>query len=204
MMSPSPTFVELVELGDGADRPRRDAGAGTEAVHERFAAVLVALRHVFVGFVDGGDGPGLEHVDVAADHRPLHVLGFAVVVLDALADGDERLDLLVGEHACLALLVGHLALDGLTRLDVLDVHQLLVRDGDLLDLAGIAVHVVVVRGDRAGDDRLAEPPRRLDDGLVGARRGWLVNITPDFSASTMRWTTTAMSTMSCSKPCSSR
>ena len=173
-------LVELVEFVDDADRPGDDAWACSQSAEQDVAGALCDLRppvrhclargSVDSVVADGGDGPRLEHVDVAVDDGPLDVLRRVVVGFDLFAEVDEGGDLFVGEDALFASVVGDVDLDGLAGVLVFDVHQLLVRDGYVDDLPRLAVDDVVVRGDGPGDDGLAESPRRLDDDARFAGR----------------------------------
>jgi len=146
--------------------PRRAAVAGRCARRGVGAGRLIAAGVL----ADRRDRPRLEHVYLAVVDRPLDVLRGAVVVLDPLAERDEVADLGVGEDPLGPAVLRDVELDRLAGLRVLHHLHLLVRDGDLVDLGPPAVVHVVVRGDGARDDRLAEPPRGLDGDLRRASR----------------------------------
>jgi hypothetical protein len=93
------------------------------------------------------------------------------VVLDRLAEFDQPIDFGLGEHPLVPLVLGDLTFDGFARGLVFDMHQLLRGDRRRLDVARRPVDDVVVGGHGAGDDRLAQSPRRLDDDTRIAGRG---------------------------------
>jgi len=111
-----------------------------------------------------GDGPGLEQGDPACDLGPLQVDGPPQGLLDGPAEGREPLELLLGE-AGLPDLGGGQGADPRAALRML-LDQGLLDGHAALQQPALAAEQEGVRRAPA-DDRLAQPPGRGDQHLLG-------------------------------------
>ena len=122
------------------------------------------------GVPGGGDGSGLDDVDLVVLDAPLHVHGLLVVDLDLPSDLRDLLDAVVGDLLGLDLVLGDVLLLDSAVLAA-DVLPGLGGDPLLDDLHLLLVDDVGVGGDLSSDDRLSETVASLDDDLLGPAVG---------------------------------
>ena len=156
-----------------------DAGAGRGAGDDQRRRFFGAVVFLFGGGGDcaGGDGAGLDDVELAALVRPFDVLGAAVVVLDLLADGGE-----VAAPADRSSFGWRCWSSGTSTQRLFSWvasrrslrtswrRWALISEWTIVEV--FLVYDEVVGGDGAGDDRLAEPVDGVDrdlGGVVAAR-----------------------------------
>ena len=148
--------------------------------------------------VERGDGAALDDEERVARAAPLDVLRPAEVSLDPRPQCGKLEDELVRERLPLLVARGDL-LGHRPAIGQAPDGERFPGDAPVDDRPG--ADLVQVGGNEARDERLADPEARVDgDGPRRPVIGSAVNMIPETSGRTIRWTTTERSTERCGKP----
>ena len=138
-------LVQVSAAGDNLHNATGHTWCCTKPVQKDLAAAGCCWAGCLLLAAYGGDGTGLEDVDLVLLHTPLDILREAVMLFQDLAVPGQLDYLLIGEDHCLLLLGRDLGSGGLMGLGISGDHDLFGGDIPVHYLLGLPVHHIVVR-----------------------------------------------------------